>query len=48
MHMPGIVVLGVATVTDPTGTVPLRKRAVKLPAAEKTGGANISLQNKFV
>ena len=48
MHMPGIVVLGVATVTDPTGTVPLRKRAVKLPAAEKTGGANICLQNKFV
>ena len=48
MHMPGIVVLGVATVTDPTGTVPLCKRAVKLPAAEKTGGANISLLNKFV
>ena len=48
MHMPGIVVLGVATVTDPTGTVPLYQRAVKLPDAEKTGGANISLQNKFV
>ena len=42
------VVFGFATVTDPTGTVPRNQRTVKLPATEKTGGANISLQNKYV
>ena len=48
MHIPGIVVFGVATVTDPTGIVPLRNRAVRFPATDNDGGANISLLNKFV
>lgn len=48
MHIPGIVVLGVATVTDPTGTDHLKQRSVRLPAAVDAGGANISLLTKFV
>ena len=37
MHIPGIVVFGFATVLNPTGTVPLSNRAVRLPVAEDTG-----------
>lgn len=48
MHIPTIVVIGFATVQNPTGTVLLHNRAVRLPVAADTGGANISLLNKFV
>ena len=42
------VVFGFYTDRNPTGTDFLQKRSVRLPAADKTGGANISLLNKFV
>ena len=48
MQMPRIVVFGFATVLNPTGTDLLKKRPVRLPVADNAGGANISLQNKFV
>ena len=48
MHIPGIVVIGFATVQNPTGTVLLHKRTVRLPAADKARGADISLPNKYV
>ena len=42
------VVFGFYTDRNPTGTVPLRNRTVRLPAADKAGGADISLPNKYV
>lgn len=42
------VVFGFYTDRNPTGTVPLRNRTVRLPAADNAGGANICLLNKFV
>ena len=48
MHLPGIVVIGAATVLAPTGTVSLHQRTVRFLVTDNTGGANINLHNKFV
>ena len=48
MRLHKTVVFGFYTDRNPTGTVLLLYRTVRLPAAVDAGGANISLRNKFV